>query len=234
MKVAFLDIKGANQELKQELDAAYHRVMDSGWYILGDEVAAFEEEYAAYCNVKHCIGVSNGLDALRLILEAYGIGQGDEVIVPSNTFIATWLAVSQASATPVPIESDLLTYNMDPAFIPSAITEKTRAIIPVHLYGQPADMDPIMKIAEDHDLVVIEDAAQAHGATYKGKKTGSLGHAASFSFYPGKNLGAMGDGGAVTTSDGQIAAKIRTLRNYGSSQKYHHELKGFNARLDEL
>jgi len=232
--VPFLDLKAAYAELKEELDVAYQRVMNSGWYVLGEEVEAFEEEFADYCNVKHCVGVSNGLNALRVILEAYGIGEGDEVIVPSNTFIATWLAVSQVGAVPVPIEPDMATYNIDPQLIPAAITDKTKAIIPVHLYGQPVDMDPIMQIATDRGLVVIEDAAQAHGARYKGKVTGSIGHAAAFSFYPGKNLGAMGDGGAVTTTDDVIAERIRILINYGSRQKYKHELKGFNARLDEL
>jgi dTDP-4-amino-4,6-dideoxygalactose transaminase len=234
MNVPFFDLQSGHLELKGELDAAYQRVMASGWYILGSEVSAFEEEYSAYCDTKHCIGVSNGLDALRLILQAYGIGQGDEVIVPSNTFIATWLAVSQTGATPVPVEPDMLTYNIDPALISLAITNKTKAIIPVHLYGQAADMDPIMEIANNHNLVVIEDTAQAHGGTYKGKKVGSIGYAAAFSFYPVKNLGAMGDGGAVTTNDDQIADKVRSLSNYGSSQKYHHEVKGCNARLDEL
>jgi len=233
-KVPFLDLKAGYLELKDELDAAYHRVMDSGWYILGEEVEAFEEEFAEYCNVKHCIGVSNGLDALRLILEAYGIGEGDEVIVPSNTYIATWLAVSQVGAVPVPVEPNIKTYNIDPQRIEEAITPKTRAILAVHLYGQPADMDPIMSLAEKHDLVVIEDAAQAHGAKYKKKRTGSLGHAAGFSFYPGKNLGAFGDGGAVTTSDPVVAEKIKVLRNYGSRKKYENEVKGFNCRLDPL
>lgn len=234
MKVPFLNLNSAYVELKCELDTAYKRVMDSGWYILGEEVDAFESEFASYCGVKNCIGVSNGLDALRLILEAYEIGEGDEVIVPSHTFIATWLAVSQVGAVPIPVEPDMATYNIDAQQIKQAITDKTKAIIPVHLYGQPAEMDPIIKIAAEHELVVIEDAAQSHGATYHGKKTGSLGHAAAFSFYPGKNLGAMGDGGAVTTNDDLVAKKIRSLRNYGSSQKYHHDMKGTNARLDEL
>jgi dTDP-4-amino-4,6-dideoxygalactose transaminase len=233
-KVPFLDLGAPYQELKQELDAAYRRVMDSGWFVLGEEVGAFEEEFATYCEAKHCIGVSNGLDALRLLLEAYGIGEGDEVIVPSHTFIATWLAVSQVGATPVPVEPDIKTCNIDPKLIGEAITNQTKAIIPVHLYGQPADMDPIMKIAAENNLIVIEDAAQAHGALYKGRKTGSLGHAAAFSFYPGKNLGAMGDGGAVTTHDDEIAERVRTISNYGSRGKYKHELKGCNARLDEL
>ncbi len=230
----FLDLKAAYLELKDEMDAAYHRVMESGWYILGQEVDAFESEFAAYCGTKHCIGVGNGLDALHLILRAMDIGQGDEVIVPSNTFIATWLAVSYAGAKPVPVEPDEKTYNINPLLIEKAITRRTKAILPVHLYGQPADMDAINETAGRHGLKVIEDAAQAHGARYKGRKAGSLGHAAGFSFYPVKNLGAFGDGGAVVTDDDLIAGRIRLLRNYGSSVKYNHEIKGFNSRLDEL
>lgn len=208
--------------------------MESGSYILGDEVEAFEDEFASFCGVKHCVGVSNGLDALRLTLEAYGIGRGDEVIVPSNTYIATWLAVSETGASPVPVEPDIRTYNIDPGKIAEAITPRTKAILPVHLYGQTADMDPIMKLASQHSLVVIEDAAQAHGAKYQGKRAGSLGHAAGFSFYPGKNLGGFGDGGAITTNDLVIADKLRVLRNYGSRRKYENEVKGFNCRLDPL
>ncbi len=234
MKVPFLDLNAQYLELKDELDAAYHRVMDSGWFILGKEVEAFESEFAEYCQVKHCIGVGNGLDALHLILRASGIGPGDEVIVPSNTYIATWLAVTYAGATPVPVEPDERTYNIDPSRIESAITERTKAIMPVHLYGQPADMDSINDIATRYGLKVFEDAAQAHGAKYKGRKTGGLGSAAGFSFYPGKNLGAFGDGGAVTTNNDDLAAKIRMLGNYGSKVKYHNEVKGFNSRLDEL
>ena len=234
MKVPFLDLKASCLELKEELDAAYHRVMESGWYILGEEVEAFEREFAAYCEAKHCIGVGNGLDALHLILRAYGIGEGDEVIVPSNTYIATWLAVSYAGATPVPVEPDVRTFNINPDLIEAAITPKTRAIMPVHLYGHAADMDPINVIAKRHGLKVIEDAAQAHGACYKGRRTGSLGDSAGFSFYPGKNLGAFGDGGAVVTNDGELADKVRALRNYGSRVKYENEAKGFNSRLDEM
>ena len=233
-KIPFLDLKQLYLELKEELDCAYQRVMDSGWYIHGAELKAFESEFADYCNVKYCIGVGNGLDALHLILRAMDIGAGDEVIVPSNTFIATWLAVSYAGATPVPVEPDEKTYNIDPNRIEAAITEKTKAIMPVHLYGQPADMDPILEIAARHHLKVIEDAAQAHGARYKGKRTGGLGDAAGFSFYPGKNLGAAGDGGAVTTNDSTLAEKVRRLSNYGSQVKYAHDVKGFNSRLDEL
>jgi dTDP-4-amino-4,6-dideoxygalactose transaminase len=184
--------------------------------------------------VNHCIGVGNGLDALHLILRGYGIGRGDEVIVPSNTFIATWLAVSYAEATPVAVEPDPRTYNLDPGRIKSALTPRTRAIIPVHLYGQPADMDPILEIAQKHGLKVIEDAAQAQGARYKGRRTGSLGDAAGFSFYPAKNLGAFSDAGAITTNDGDLTDRVRRLRNYGSQQKYYHDLKGLNSRLDEL
>jgi dTDP-4-amino-4,6-dideoxygalactose transaminase len=232
--IPFLDLRAAYVELKDEIDEAYHRVMDSGWYILGEEVEAFEREFAEYCGVDHCVGVSNGMDALRLILDAYGIGEADEVIVPAHTFIATWLAASQVGAKPVPVEPDIATYNMDSNLIEAAITPKTKAIIPVHLYGQPADMDPILKLATAHDLLVIEDAAQAHGATYQGRKTGSLGHAAAFSFYPGKNLGAFGDGGAVTTNNKALADRVRTFRNYGSRKKYENEHKGLNCRLDPI
>ncbi|HLO15289.1 MAG TPA: DegT/DnrJ/EryC1/StrS family aminotransferase [Anaerolineales bacterium] len=234
MNIPFLDLKAPYVELKDELDAAYRRVMASGWYILGKEVEAFEAEFAAYCESKYCIGVANGLDALHLIVRAYGIGPGDEVIVPSNTYIATWLAVTHAGATPVPVEPDERTYNIDPAKIEQAITPKTKAILVVHLYGQAADMDPINAIAQKHGLKVIEDCAQAHGARYKGSRAGSLGDAAGFSFYPGKNLGALGDGGAVVTNDDSIVERIRVLRNYGSRVKYHNEVKGFNSRLDEL
>lgn len=232
--ISFLDLKQPYLELKAEIDAAYQRVMNSGWFILGEELKAFEAEFAEYCHVKYAVGVGNGLDALHLILRALDIGEGDEVIVPSNTFIATWLAVSYAGATPVPVEPDEKTYNIDPNRIEAAITKKTKAIMPVHLYGQPADMDPILEIAVGHHLKVIEDSAQAHGACYKGKRTGGLGDAAGFSFYPGKNLGALGDGGAVTTNDAVLAARVRQLRNYGSKIKYLHEFKGFSSRLDEL
>jgi len=232
--IPFLDITLPYLELRKELDNAYFRVMKSGWYILGKELETFEEEFAEYCGVKHCIGVGNGLDALHLILRAYGIGNNDEVIVPANTYIATWLAVTYAGATPVPVEPDENTYNIDPLKIELAITNRTRAIIPVHLYGQPADMDPILGIAGQYNLKVIEDAAQAHGALYKGKRAGSLGDAAGFSFYPGKNLGALGDGGAVTTNVAALADRVRTLRNYGSKKKYYNDFKGFNSRLDEL
>jgi dTDP-4-amino-4,6-dideoxygalactose transaminase len=234
VNIPFLDLRLPYLELKQELDAAYERVMTSGWYILGTEVEKFEEEFAAYCLVKHCVGVANGLDALHLILRAYDIGEGAEVIVPANTYIATWLAVSYAGAVPVPVEPDPLTCNLDPQKIEAAITSRTRAIMAVHLYGQPADMDPISDVAKRNGLRVIEDAAQAHGATYKKRKAGSLGDAAGFSFYPGKNLGAFGDGGAVTSNDDDLAKKVRVLRNYGSETKYRNSVKGFNSRLDPL
>lgn len=234
MQVPFLDLKAGHLEIRRELDEAYRRVMDSGWYIQGKELSAFEEEFAAYSGVAHCVGVGNGLDALHLILRAYGIGAGDEVIVPTNTFIATWLAVTYAGATPIPVEPDPATHNIDPARIASAITKRTRAIMPVHLYGQSAAMDEIAAIAQKHELRVIEDAAQAHGGTYKGTKVGGFGDAAGFSFYPGKNLGAIGDGGAITTNDAQLAETVRLLRSYGSRKKYQHELAGFNSRLDEL
>lgn len=234
MNIPFLDLKLPHEELRMGLFQAFERVLDSGWYILGDEVKQFEQEFASYCEADHCVGVGNGLDALHLILRAYGIGEGDEVIVPSNTYIATWLAVSYAGATPIPVEPDERTYNIDPALIEAAITPRTKAIIAVHLYGQPADMDAINAIAKKYNLKVIEDAAQAHGARYKGRRVGTLGDAAGFSFYPGKNLGAIGDGGAVTTNDAELAEKIRVLGNYGSRVKYHNEVKGYNSRLDEL
>jgi len=234
MNVPFLDLNAPYRELKTELDAAYQRVMASGWFIMGAEVEAFEREFAAYCGVRHCIGVGNGLEALHLILRAYGIGEGDEVIVPANTYIATWLAVSYTGATPVPVEPDAHTYNLDPSLIEAAITPRTKAIMPVHLYGQPADMDPHIQLAEKFNLKVIEDAAQAQGAYYKERISGSLAHAAGFSFYPGKNLGALGDAGAVVTSDDTLAEQVRMLRNYGSKVKYYHDVKGFNSRLDEM
>jgi dTDP-4-amino-4,6-dideoxygalactose transaminase len=234
MNVPFLDLKPAYIELKEELDDAYQRVMSLGSFVLGQEVEAFENEFAELCEAKYCIGVANGLDALHLILRALEIGPGDEVIVPSNTYIATWLAVTYAGATPVPVEPDERTYNLDPARLQAAITTRTKAIMPVHLYGQPADMDRINEIAHGHGLTVIEDAAQAQGALYKGRRAGGLAHAAGFSFYPGKNLGALGDAGAVTTNSEQLGHKLRMLRNYGSERKYYNELKGFNSRLDEL
>lgn len=234
MSIDFLDLKSINMRHKEQLHAAFARVLDSGWLISGQEVKEFESEFATFCGVKYAVGVSNGLDALHLILRAMEIGAGHEVIVPSNTFIATWLAVSNSGARPVPVEPLEASFNIDPARIEAAITSRTRAIMPVHLYGQPADMDAINAIAEKHGLMVIEDAAQAHGATYKGRVTGGLGHAAGFSFYPGKNLGALGDGGAVTSNDKELIDKIRVLANYGSAVKYQHVVSGYNCRLDEL
>jgi dTDP-4-amino-4,6-dideoxygalactose transaminase len=234
MNISFLDLKAPYPEIKEELDSAYRRVMESGWYILGDEVSEFEHEFANYCGVKFCVGVANGLEALTIALKAWDIGPSDEVIVPSNTYIATWLAVTQVGAKIVPVEPDESTYNLDPDKIESAITEKTKVILPVHLYGQPADMDNICKLSNKYGLKTLEDSAQAHGASYKGKKTGSLGDASGFSFFPSKNLGTFGDGGAVTTNDEELVKKIRILRNYGSSKKYVNELIGYNSRLDEL
>jgi dTDP-4-amino-4,6-dideoxygalactose transaminase len=234
MRVPFLDVGATYVELKDELDAAVSRMLSSGWYVLGAEIAAFEEEFAAHVGVKHCIGVGNGLDALHLALRAMNVGSGDEVIVPSNTYIATWLAVSYAGATPVPVEPDLRTYNLDPALIEAAITPRTRAILPVHLYGQPANMDPICEIAQRYGLWVLEDSAQAQGARYRGRRVGGVGHAAGWSFYPAKNLGAFGDAGAVTTNDDGLADRLRELRNYGSKVKYVNEERGFNSRLDEI
>lgn len=233
-QIPFLDLRAAYLELKTEIDRAVARVLDSGWYILGAEVEAFEAEFAAYCEAKFAVGVANGLDALHLALRALRVAPGDEVIVPSNTYIATWLAVSHCGATPVPVEPDECTFNIAPARIEAAITPRTRVILPVHLYGQAADLDGILAIARKHKLYVLEDAAQAHGARYKGKRIGAHGDAVAWSFYPGKNLGAMGDGGAVTTNDPKIAERIRILRNYGSREKYVHEIQGCNSRLDPL
>jgi dTDP-4-amino-4,6-dideoxygalactose transaminase len=234
MHVPFLSVGDAYRELKDELDAACARVLASGRYVLGAEVEAFEQEFAAYCGARYCVGVGNGLDALRLILRAYGIGAGDEVIVPANTYIATWLAVSGTGALPVPVEPDAATCNIDPSRVEAAITPRTRAILPVHLYGLPADMEPIMAIAARHGLRVIEDAAQAHGAEYQGRRTGALGDVAGFSFYPSKNLGAFGDAGAVVTDDADLAERVAVLRNYGAPEKYRNEVRGENSRLDEL
>ena len=234
MQIPFLDMKAPYLELKTEFDTAYQRVMECGWYVLGKEVDAFEQEFATYCGVKHCIGVGNGLDALYLVLKAWGINKGDEVIVPANTYIATWLAVTYTGAIVVPVEPDESTYNIDPSKIERAITRKTKAIIAVHLYGQPADMLAINAIAKKYKLNVLEDAAQAHGAKCHGKRVGGLGDAAGISLYPGKNLGAFGDAGVVTTNDDETADKVRVLRNYGSRVKYHNEVVGYNSRLDEL
>lgn len=234
MIVPFLDLGAAYRELKTDIDAAYARVAASGWYILGPEVDAFETEFAAYCGVRHCVGVGSGLDALYLILRAMDIGPGDEVIVPANAYLATWLAVSMSGAKPVPVEPDPQSHNLDPAHLEAALTVRTRAILALHLYGLPAEMDAICAMASRHGLKVIEDAAQAHGARYRGRRAGSLGDAAGFSFYPTKNLGAMGDGGAITTNDPDLAERVRMLRNYGTRIKYQSEELGVNSRLDEL
>lgn len=234
MNVPFVSLKPMHDELKEKLNQAYNNVIDRSIYIQGQECEKFEEEFASYCGAKHCIGVATGLDAIYLILKAMEIGAGDEVIVPSNTFIATALAVSYCGATPVFVEPKIETYNIDVARIEEAITSKTRAIIAVHLQGRPADMDAVNVIAEKYNLKVIEDAAQAHGAKYNGNRVGTLSDASAFSFYPGKNLGALGDAGCVVTNDDEIATKVRALGNYGSDYKYHHIYKGTNSRLDEL
>ncbi len=232
--VPFLDMKAQYDELREELDQAYQRVMDSGWYILSDEVRAFEQEFADHLGVKHCVGVGNGLEALQLIFMAYGIGAGDEVIVPSNTYIASWLSVSYVGATPIPVEPNPSTHNIDPSRIAQALTKRTKAIMPVHLYGQPTEMTEIWKLAEQHGLRIVEDSAQAHGVKYMDKMAGNLGSAAAFSFYPTKNLGAFGDAGAITTNEDELADKVRVLRNYGSRKKYYNEVRGHNSRLDPL
>lgn len=232
--IPFLDLKSPYLELKPEINEAMARVANSGWYIGGPEVEQFEAAYAQYCCAAEAVGVANGLDALHLALLAMDVGPGDEVIVPSNTYIATWLAVSRCGAKPVPVEPQEATYNLDPKRIEAAITPRTKVILPVHLYGQAADLDPILAVARKHGLRVLEDGAQAHGARYKGRRLGAHGDAVAWSFYPGKNLGAMGDGGAVTTNDARIADRIRVLRNYGSRVKYVNEVKGFNSRLDPL
>jgi len=232
--IPFLNLLPTYEASRSAIDAALLRVAASGWYLLGDELRAFEADYAAACGASHCAGLANGLDALQLALKALGVGPGDEVIVPSNTYIATWLAVSLCGATPVPVEPDPATYNLDPARIEAAITPRTRVLLPVHLYGQPADMDAINAIAAKHGLAVLDDCAQAHAARYKGRPVGSLARISAWSFYPGKNLGAMGDGGAMTTSDAALDDQVRMLRNYGSRVKYQNELKGINSRLDEI
>ena len=234
MTIPFLDLGAAYREVQPQIDAAVARVLASGWYILGPEVEAFEADWAAYCGASHAVGLANGLDALTLALRALDIGPGDEVIVPSNTYIATWLAVSAVGASPVPVEPDPGTHNIDRMRIEAAITPRTRAILPVHLYGQPADLDPILDIARRHRLRVVEDAAQAHGATYKGRRIGAHGDIICWSFYPGKNLGALGDAGAITTNDEGLAARVAMLRNYGSRQKYVNEQQGVNSRLDPV
>lgn len=232
--IPFLDLKKINSQYKNELKEAATKVIDSGWYVLGEEVKHFEKEFANYCGVKYCIGVSNGLDALKLILRAYNFGPGDEIIVPSNTYIASILAISEVGATPVLVEPNIKTYNIDPNNIEKSITKNTKAIMVVHLYGRVCEMNEINLIAKKHGLKVIEDSAQAQGAEYKGRKVGNLADAAGFSFYPGKNLGALGDAGAVTTNDEELAIKIQALRNYGSYKKYENLYKGYNHRLDEI
>ena len=234
MKIPFVTFKPLEKELNTELRDAFERVYHRSWYIEGEEDKTFEKAFSQYCDSKYCVGVGNGLDALFLSLKALGIKEGDEVIVPSNTYIATALAVSYVGAKPVFVEPDIRTFNIDPTKIENAITDKTKAIMPVHLYGQACDMDPIMKIARKYNLFVVEDCAQAHGATYKGKVIVSFGDAAGFSFYPGKNLGALGDAGAVVTNNEELAKKVRALGNYGSDYKYHHIMQGNNSRLDEL
>ena len=234
MHVPFLSFTFQHQPIRDEVLRAMARVYDSQWYVLGQEVSEFEEAYARFNHTQHCVGVANGLDALHLALRALGVGPGDEVLVPSNTYIATWLAVSYTGATPVPVEPDYATYNLAPDNLAAAITPRTRAIMPVHLYGQACEMPAIMAIAQEYNLWVVEDNAQAQGATADGLPTGSFGHANGTSFYPGKNLGALGDAGAVTTNSPEIDRQLRALRNYGSRQKYHNETIGYNSRLDEM
>ena len=234
MRVPFVDLNAAYAELRAELDEAARRVLGSGWYILGEEVERFEEEFARYCGARHAVGVGTGLDALSLALMALDIGPGDEVLVPSNTYIATWFAVSHVGATPVPVEPNEKTFNIDETVIEAAISKRTKAIIPVHLYGQPAELGPILDASRGFGLAIVEDAAQAHGAEYKGKRIGTHADATAFSFYPTKNLGAFGDGGAITTNRDDLAKKVRLLRNYGSQRKHVHETVGFNSRLDPL
>ena len=234
IRVPFLDLAPPHQEIRSELLDAMTRVLDSNRFVLGQEVEVFESTWAKYCDVAHAVGIGNGLDALHLILQAIGVGPGDEVIVPANTFIATWLAVTMCGATPVPVEPNPETFNIDPGLIRDAVTSRTKAIIAVHLYGQPADLDELVAISTELGISLVEDAAQAHGARYKGKRIGGHGVAAAWSFYPGKNLGALGDGGAVTTNDPGLAEKVRLLRNYGSAAKYEHSVQGINSRLDEL
>lgn len=234
MEVKFLDLHKINEQYRSSIDERIKKVLDSGWYLLGKEGEIFEKNFASYCGTKHCIGVANGLDALRLIIKAYGFGKGDEIIVPANTYIASILAISDNGCTPVLVEPDIETYNINPDLIEEKITKNTKAIMVVHLYGQAVEMEKIWALAKKHNLKIIEDSAQAHGAIYQGKLTGNLGDASGFSFYPGKNLGCLGDGGAVTTNDDELAQKIRALRNYGSYVKYENLYKGLNSRLDEI
>lgn len=232
--IKFLDLHKINERFRNEIDTRIKQVLDSGWYLLGEQDKLLEKNFALYCGTKHCIGCANGLDALNLIIKAYGFGNGDEIIVPANTYIASILAISENGCTPVLVEPELNTYNIDPNLIEEKITQKTKAIMVVHLYGQAVQMEKIWELAKKYDLKIIEDSAQAHGAIYKGKRTGNLGDASGFSFYPGKNLGCMGDGGCITTNDTTLATKIRALANYGSDYKYHHIYKGTNSRLDEI
>lgn len=234
MPIPFLDLKAATTELRIELDGAYRRVADSGWFLIGPELEAFEREYATSVGVPHCVGVANGLEALQLVLMAKGIGSGDEVIVPSNGYIATWLAVTHIGATPIPCEPNPRTFNVDPNRLAPLITRRTKAILPIHLYGQTADMNAINQVASTRGLFVLEDAAQSHGARALNRASGAMGHAAGISFYPTKNLGALADAGAITTADAGLAQQLRSLRNYGSRERYHHDEAGLNSRLDEF
>jgi dTDP-4-amino-4,6-dideoxygalactose transaminase len=232
--IPFVSFQHMNNEIRHDLSLSFENFIDKGWYILGDQVKQFEEDYAEFCTSRHAVGVANGLDALIIALKTINIGAGDEVIVPSNTYIASWLAVSYVGATPIPVEPKIETYNINPDLIEAAITPKTKAIMPVHLYGQCCEMDAIMNIAQKHNLYVVEDNAQSQGATYNGKVTVSFGHINGTSFYPGKNLGAYGDAGAITTNDEQLYNRANVIRNYGSQKKYYNEIKGINSRLDEL
>ena len=232
--IKFLDLHKINQRFKSEIDLAIREVLESGWYLLGEQNRKFESNFAAYCGARYCIGCANGLDALRLIIKAYGFGKGDEIIAPANTYIASILAITNNGCSPVLVEPDLDTYNINPDLIEAKITDKTKAILVVHLYGQAVKMDKIWALAKKYNLKIIEDSAQAHGAYYNDKRVGSLGDASGFSFYPGKNLGALGDGGAVTTNDEELAQKIRALANYGSHKKYENIYQGLNSRLDEI
>lgn len=232
--IKFLDLHKINERFRNEIDERITQVLDSGWYILGEQVRVFEKNFANFCGVKHCIGCANGLDALNLIIKGFGFTDGDEIIVPANTYIASILAISQNGCTPVLVEPNINTYNINPDLIEQKITDKTKAIMVVHLYGQAVEMDKIWDIANRYNLKIIEDSAQSHGAIYKGKRAGNLGDASGFSFYPGKNLGCMGDGGCVTTNDDELAYRIRAIANYGSDYKYHHIFKGTNSRLDEI
>ncbi len=232
--IKFLDLYKINERLRKEINGKITQVLDSGWYLLGEETENFEQNFAKYCGVKHCIGVANGLESLNLIIRGYGFAQGDEIIVPANTYIASILAISENGCTPILVEPDINTYNINPDLIEKKITSKTKAIMVVHLYGQAVQMQKIWALAQKYNLKIIEDSAQAHGAKYQNKRVGSLGDASGFSFYPGKNLGCVGDGGCVTTNDDELAQKIKALRNYGSHKKYHNVFIGMNSRLDEI